>query len=869
MYREDCRDCSYGCDGEYMPVSGCGTIPSDIMFLGSQPDWKSGKNHHFYYGNGEQILFRAIQQLSIEYDDIFKTYAVKCVPVKPDKPKKLHLDACRDYLVAEIKQVQPKVIVAMGKSAIVQLMGAQLPSTKIKSLRGLIFDLQIDGMEEPVKVIPTYDPNAVYYDAGKFDSLQYDIEKAVSLVGNEFTLVDLNKFEHIICESMQQVEWVFRELKRAKKFSFDFETGGLNFLDRELLSVHFCWDKEFGVTIPLEHKDSPFVHSTVRLALSGDRAKDVTKQFLLDNRTKELERIYELMDEVFSPEYYKIAQNGKFDVLFGKHNGLFTKCKHTYYEYDTMLAHYLIDENIPHNLDVLTRDYLDWPEYSSGIGLDDDYGYRFANGDRLYLYGARDAHGTFLLYNLFEELESLKLEEQEYVFNYLLMPFVNALVDVENTGLYVDQEYLQIIKEEYQVRVNELMEQFLNSPNMKSFLRQRGAKSFNVNSAPQLRDYFYNHLEYNLPRGVKLTKGGENPTDQQTLKLMRSQYEKNDEIDTILEYKKLKKILSTYIIGFEKLIWEDGRIHSTFNLHITVTGRTSSTKPNTQNILKRDKDNAKKIKNMFVAPEGHTILSMDLSQAELRVLAIVSGDTTFQNAFKIADKEGKSFHKITASRIFNKPVDQLTAEEVVVTKSIVFGIIYGRTTKAIVAELRAMGTVKNPDRTEGERSQFYTEDDINKILDGVFGEFRGVFKWIEDTKEFAKANGFVTSYFGRKRRLPGLLLEYATNRDAYLEEELLRQAVNSPIQSVAADITLFVLQRLLRVIRENDYPVKVLNLIHDDIMMEVADDFLNEWVGIAKQVIEQKVQGLEFKVGAEFGKRWGSMVEESEWYETN
>ncbi len=507
--------------------------------------------------------------------------------------------------------------------------------------------------------------------------------------------------------------------------------------------------------------------------------------FLYTDENKE--KLNNFLLEIFNSESLKIVYNAKLLMhLFKKLN---IKYKNIY---DIMLASYMIDatahdhsiENIiKHNLDLTPIPFSKVVKNSKTSMAD-------ADQDKLFEYSTEKA---FLCQNLREKFnEKLEFEKLTDIFN-MEVSLMDVLADMESIGIKINTDYLSELKKEFDNRRDNLID----------MIYKEVGKSFNVNSPKQLAVILFEDLQ--LPV-IKKTKTGYS-TDEEVLKKLT----KYSEVPSlILEYRGLTKLVSTYLDGLINVADENEIIRTTFNSTITATGRLSSSNPNLQNIPIRT-DNGKLIRKAFIARENKKFIIVDYSQIELRILAHLSKDPTFIDAFI----KGEDIHKRTASEVFNTPLDKVTDFQRGAAKSINFGLIYGMGEHKLSKELG----IKHRE--------------AKKYIDLYFEKYSKIKEFKETVLEDVRKNGFIKTHFGRIRYFSEI-----NSRNRNIKNHVERMAFNTLIQGTAADLIKFVMVKIHNYLKTIDYSANMLLQIHDELIIEVDEDFAENLYPEIKDIME-------------------------------
>lgn len=561
------------------------------------------------------------------------------------------------------------------------------------------------------------------------------------------------------------------ELRANGEFCFDTETTGFDPITSRLVGISFSMK-------PFEAWYVPF-----------------------DQNNKE--QYVEILRPLFADAAVaKTGQNIKFDIEVLMTAGIETRG----FKYDTLLLHYLLDPESRHGMNHMARAYLNYSpiEITTLIGS----GARQITMDmvpveRVAEYAAEDADVTLRL----KEVLWPQVVEQglEKLYREIEEPMIDVLADMEMTGVRVDTQILRDSGSELAGQLEGLEQRIRELA---------GEPDLNVNSARQLGEALFGKLK--IDPKPKLTKTKQYRTDEEYL---QSLAEGNPIIALILEYRGIKKLLSTYIEALPQLVNPvTGRVHTSFNQAVTATGRLSSSNPNLQNIPIRDAQ-GREIRKAFVPADGeHLLLSADYSQVELRLMAHLSGDPALLEAFG----KGEDIHAATASLLFGTPLAEVTSDQRRKAKTANFGIIYG---------ISAFGLSQRLNIPRGEAKE---------IIDGYFRSYPGVREYMEQVIDHAKTDGYVTTIFGRKRFLPDIGSGNATVRG--LAE---RNAINAPIQGSAADVMKIAMIRVWHELRERGLRSKLVLQVHDEL---VIDTYKPEQEQVAQIVVEAMEGAAKLRV---------------------
>ena len=507
----------------------------------------------------------------------------------------------------------------------------------------------------------------------------------------------------------------------------------------------------------------------------------------------------------------KVGQNLKYDLQVLRNYGVELRGP----MWDTMIAHYLIQPELRHNMDYMAETYLHYHT----IHIDELIGPRGKNQRSMrdldpkdvYEYAAEDADITLQLKNKLEP--ELKKYDAEHLFYDLEMPLMPVLAEMEMTGVRIDTASLA----ETSVQLNQRMQE------IEQRIYELAGEHFNIASPKQVGDILFDKLK--IVEKAKKTKTGQYVTSEEVLQQLRH---KHEIVDKILQHRGLKKLLGTYIDTLPTLINpRTGCIHTSFNQTVTATGRLSSSDPNLQNIPVRGED-GKEIRKAFVPEPGCLFFSADYSQIELRVMAHLSGDPHMIEVFR----EGKDLHAATAANIYHKELDEVTRDERSKSKRANFGIIYGITVFGLAERLDI------------------SREEAKQLIDGYFQTFPQVHDYMEQAKEQARRQGYVTTLFGRRRYLPDINSANATVR-GFAE----RNAINAPIQGTAADIIKVAMIRIFRRFKEAHLKSKMILQVHDELNFSVLPE---EKEQVERIVIEEMQRAIDLKVPLVADSGWGT-----------
>lgn len=583
------------------------------------------------------------------------------------------------------------------------------------------------------------------------------------------TLADLNSTPHTyhIADNEDKMIHLGRFLNEQNFFAFDTETDGINPLSAGLVGMSFSVreNEAWYVPVPANHEEAAKVVAHFTPALQNAQS-------------------------------LKIGQNIKFDILVLRKYGVRVAGP----LFDTMIAHYLLNPELRHGMDYLAETYLKYKtvhiEELIGSKGKNQLTMRDVPISKIAEYAAEDADVTIKLKNIFAP--ELKKEGIESLFFDIEMPLIYVLAEMEVEGVTLDTVALKQSSEELTEALKKLEKEIYDLAGME----------FNINSAKQVGEVLFDHLK--IEEKAKKTKTGSYSTGEDILEKMRS---KHPVIGKLLEYRGLKKLLSTYIDALPELISPiTGKIHTSFNQTVTATGRLSSTNPNLQNIPIRDAL-GREIRKAFTAENTDCVFfSADYSQIELRIMAHLSNDLHMIEAFR----SGADIHAATAAKIYGIPVEEVTSDMRRKAKTANFGIIYGISVFGLAERL-------NIPRSESK-----------ELIEGYFRTYSGVRDYMDESIRVAKEKGYVETIFKRKRFLPDINSNNAIVR-GYAE----RNAINAPIQGSAADIIKVAMVRIFNRFETEGLKSKMILQVHDELNFNAYKDELDK----VKRIVLDEMEG--------------------------
>jgi len=611
------------------------------------------------------------------------------------------------------------------------------------------------------------------------DNSLFEPQSAAS--ANRQTL-ETTPHEYHLVQTEADMQALVTLLSTAYVISLDTETTSTNAIEAQLVGLSFAIEEKKAYYVPVPEQ--------------ADEAQNIVNRF---------KPIYE------NPNTLKVGQNIKYDLEVLRSYGVALQGP----LFDTMVAHYLLQPELRHNMDFMAEVYLNYETVHIDVLIGPkgkaQKNMRELAPSEVYNYACEDADITLQLKNVLQP----KLVEAavERLFNDVEMPLIPVLAEMECNGVRIDTAALKETSQVFTERMLQLEQE----------IYQAAGKTFNVASPKQVGDILFGEMK--IIDKPKKTKTGQYVTSEEVLQTLRS---KHPIVAHILDYRALKKLLGTYVDALPKLINpRTGHIHTSFNQAVTATGRLSSSDPNLQNIPVRGED-GKEIRKCFIPEEGCEFFSADYSQIELRVMAHLSQDANMLDAFR----EGYDIHAATAAKIYNKPVSEVTRDERTKAKRANFGIIYGITVFGLA------------DRLNIERAE------AKQLIDGYFKMFPQVQQYMEQAKETARANGYVETFFHRRRYLPDINSGNATVR-AIAE----RNAINAPIQGSAADIIKVAMVRIFQRFQRENIRSKMILQVHDELNFSVLP---TEKEQVERIVMEEMQAAYPLDVPLVADSGWGN-----------
>ena len=785
---DKCERCPFYKTSKVNNMKGEGPLNPEIMLVGEAPGFFEERTGKPFVGDAGILLNYLLRVSGLDRKKLFVSNAVRCRPPENKTPLSKHINACRPFLFEEVGRVDPKVIVALGRVAEESL----IPGQRMVKVRGKWYFSE--ALKK--KVLPTVHPAAILRSPEMEPVFLRDMEKLRKELNEPFK-VEETRGDFRVIKKVRDLEILRFFLLSLPEFAFDLETSGqrsisFNYLKSKIICISFCGEEDTAYVLPLLKK-------------GGDEFWSPEEKVIV---MRELRYIFE-------SRVKKIGANIKFDVEFLKTNRI--EVENIYF--DTMLAHHLIEVNQPHSLDFLST----W--YGVGFGrpdrvqkylkeVTDDF--LMVDEKILWDYTCGDVIST---YRLKKKLEVELVEKGlDRLFFELTMPLCRRLIQVELRGVKVDVEKLKQVSKEYGQRIESYRKE----------IGEMVSEDFNPNSSKQLSKLLFSDLGF---EPEKFTAGGQPSTDEEVLE----QYKENKVVDKVLKLRRAVKFKSTYLDGKDgsggmfKLLDNNGRLHTSYLVSGTRSGRLSSSRPNLQNI-----PNEKELRSLFVVERGWKFIESDYEQIEMRVLAFLSGDKILLDAFK----RGIDVHTQVASVVMGIPVEEVTKEKRKRAKEITYGMNYGRSKESLVKEY-------------GKSGEEFVENYFNALV--------GVRDFFEAQKSKVLKLGYVENIFGRKRTFPFFFGWYNSPEASKLSQggkggikgnlnALLREACHFPVSSTASDVLSYATIKVGERFDSAKLKASIVMTLHDAIFIECPVEEVGKVLKILKEEMPCTLEGTKLKM---------------------
>ncbi|WP_273565638.1 DNA polymerase I [Maribacter halichondriae] len=664
----------------------------------------------------------------------------------------------------------------------VQEIFEELEFRRLKDQFIKIFSGEEDTPQTQVTSTPTAKKQAQAAGGGQFSLFGNDGASPATIkdVSSRQTIKDVPHVYQSIAPGMA-MKLFLQNLMKQSSVCFDTETTGINPLTAELVGIAFSWEPTKGFYVPFP-----------------------------EDKIEAQELIEQLRPFFESEAIEKIGQNLKYDIkVLDKYK---VKVKGKFF--DTMLAHYLINPDMRHNMDVLSETYLNYTPVSIteliGKKGKNQLNMRDVPLEQQTEYAVEDADITFQLAQHFRpELAEAKTED---LFNDIEIPLLHVLADMELEGINLNEEFLKSLSTDLDSDIK----------NLEQKIYADAGEEFNIGSPKQLGEILFNKMK--LVDKPKKTKTGQYSTAEDVLSYLAKDHEI---IRNVLEYRGLSKLKSTYVDALpEQVEPSTGRVHTDYMQTVAATGRLSSNNPNLQNIPIRT-ERGRQVRKAFIPrDENYVLLAADYSQIELRIIAALSEETTMIEAFK----NGKDIHASTASKVFNVPLEEVTREQRGNAKTVNFGIIYG---------VSAFGLSNQTDLSRSEAKE---------LIETYYKTYPKLRNYMGEQIDFARDHGYVQTVLGRRRYLKDI---NGSNQVVRAAAE--RNAVNAPIQGSAADIIKLAMINIHKNLSEENYKSKMLLQVHDELVFDAYKPELEKLKAMVKSEMENAYK-LSVPLDVELGE---------------
>lgn len=862
---------------------GVGKKSAKLMVVQENPYEFENKKGIYMGGKAGRLFHAALEEVGISPDDVYFTALVKCSSPEDRLPIPDEIRTCEEYLQAEIEVINPDIIIPTGNLSLKALAGI----TGITKQHGRLIE------KNGRKYFPIIHPNIVLKQPKYMDSFTKDMINLKGLLEGKVP-ENVKQYEKNYVYG-ETYEAVIEEIKRLISLpsgsivTVDIETTKSNpfiptvsasqrtqqmyptSLHPKIVAVGLSDNPGYGFAFPLYHRETPF---------SGNQIGTIIK----------------FLRVLFSLDHLEFCgHNGKFDMKWLRAQ---FDIPHDNFKWDTMLLHYLMitEEKGTHGLKDLAWVYTSMGGYDDTMEEvkpkgEDEGNYDLVGWDilKMYLCGDVDCTQRILkcLLPLYKENETY-----QWLYNELMIPAHNALMDIECTGAYVNKEWLEKLQKTYPKEIQRLIDKLHQFPEVLEIEREmdnkwservaigqipkvnrteeqqrkfvqykkydpsKGGGVFNFGSTKQLQDLLFNRMGLQT---VVLTDKGALSTNDESIKFMSDQH---DICPLILEFRKVNHLYNNFVSTMGSMVDENSLVHGTYNIHGTVTGRLSSTEPNCQQFPRHCNDIMKfqywnEIKSLFTSRFGDDgcIIQFDYSQLELRILAVFSQDKNLINVYR----SGQDLHKATASKAFGIPFDEVSKDQRTAAKKVSFGIVYQESPMGLSIDLRAEGVDMSV-------------EDCEDFIRRYFKEYPGVKKWIAQVKRFAKTNKYVVSKTGRIRHLQGI-----DSIEKTIANECIRQAVNAPIQSTGSDCTLQAIIQINKWLKETNKKSRMVITVHDSIVLDCHKDEVVEVASKVKHIMEHLAEYhpfysflgdvplvSEMEIGYDYGKMYECEISDIE-----
>lgn len=793
LANHDCELCPLHETTERVCVMGKGNPASRVMIVGEAPGGNEERTGEVFSGRAGQLLSQCLDRAELSLDDCYITNAVKCRPPENRKPERLEAKTCAEaYLTREIEEMRATHILLLGNEAL-QAVARKSGITKQRGVR-----LEVKHLPNRTTVMATFHPAYALRNPGIHPTLQEDIRRFARAIKGEFQVVPVKKRLVLTVNGLKQVIKLLENAPAGTVVSYDVENRLRPWdPDWSIQCLGVSLDGKVSYVIPLFHPESPF-RKRWQAVLHHLRAVLTRKDLKL------------------------VAQNGKHDNVQLAGAGLFLE-----HAFDIMLAAHLLDENRPKNLGFLSQTYLGADVYKGSVELKPDKILGVPLRD-LATYNGEDVGYTHQIYQKMKP-ELVANPRLTRLFVKLMMPGSHMIQRVEQKGMHVDQarlfDRMAVLQKEIKSRKSGMQEHV-----SKRMLRHFPEGMFNYRSPQQVARLLYSSEKRGgLGLAPQLwTKTGNPSTNEEALQ----EYVMHPFVGLLFELRTLElKWMNTSLLPWSTKLDRHSRLHTTYKLYGTVTGRLSG------DLQQVPRDSF--VRSVFGAPPGWVRLDADFSQIELRIAAHCAGERTLRRMFLT----GQDVHTMQAANVTGKPPEQIGKEERKMAKAVNFGYLYGMYPTKFQKYAKINYGV-DVTRAEAEVSR-----------EKYFAMFRDLLPWHDRQRRMVHLHKQVHSPLGRIRHLPDIL---SGDRAVVMEAE--RQAINSPVQGGASDITLFAMIEIEKQLVPSE--IAMVMTLHDGIGFECREDKVEKYAPLIKETMEnlslKRTFGCDLAVPLVADVEWGS-----------
>lgn len=790
----DCTLCELHREASTVCMMGSGPTDAKIMIVGEAPGYNEDAEGMPFIGASGQLLDHMLQDVGLDRQQCYVTNVAKCRPPENETPTRAQVKICvQSYLGEELFHVEPDYILVLGNSALQGVVG----KSGITKHRGIVWDAR--GWDaRGAKIFATFHPAAILRNPRYRALVEADLQRFARLVRGERSPAPTTKVQ--IIRTMKHLKWLVLKIMEADELSYDIETycnhpTGTNFQEYRgehsmVVSISFTWEEGQAAVVPLFHEETPW---------------------------KDPGRVQRILGGAIRQSHAKnVGHNSKFDARW-----MAAKDMPIHQHHCTMLAGHILDENRAKGLKPMSQVLLGADAYDVGDELKDAFHMPLK---RLCVYNGKDTDYTLRIkHRLTDDLKANPRLARVYM--KLMMPASRALVEIENRGIQLDMDRWT---ERFQQasKIDDKLRQY-----MLQFVPKDKRDAFNFASPKQVGIWLFEDLGLGV---IEKTKTGAPSTKESVLLQLGP---KHKAAKALLKWRKWRKYMTTYFLPWRDFRDDKDRIHPTYKLFGTVTGRLSCTDPNLQQVP-RDPF----IRGILGARPGWTLVVADYSQVELRIAAMMANETTMLGQFA----RGEDIHMLRAMRMTGKVAEDVTKEERKAAKPVSFGFLYG------------MGWPKFIDYARDSYEVHFEPHEAEAVRRGFFEDYPQLLAWHDRQRRLARKYGQVQNPIGRVRHLPDIL-----SKDRNVQGEAERQAINSPVQSFASDLMLIALVELHRLMDPEE--AVIVGTVHDSILCEIRDDVLLPWTMMVRDTMEdmslvRKQFGTEVTVpivaDIEVGSHW-------------